>query len=92
MSHNRLNILTECGGDKAVFREFADGRHNMEEASPGPVSSHYEGHAQAARAFLNHPIPVIRKRAERELASAEHLCWVLAQARRASGIQVLQAT
>jgi len=65
-------VLSLYGGEEAVAREFAAGRHDME-ASWGPVSSHYEGHSQVARAFLNHPLPAIRQWAEREIASAEHL-------------------
>jgi hypothetical protein len=64
-------VLRAYGDDKSVFDEFSAGRHDME-GSVGPLSSHYEGHAQVGRAFLNHPLPVIRKWAEREIASADH--------------------
>jgi len=64
-------VLRDYGGDERVFEEFSAGRHDLE-TSWGPVSSHYEGHAKVARAFLNHRLPVIRKWAELEIASAEH--------------------
>jgi hypothetical protein len=64
-------VLREYGDDQAVFDEFAVGRHNLE-VMQGPLSSHYERDAQIARAFLNHPLPVIRRWAQQEIASAEH--------------------
>jgi hypothetical protein len=64
-------VLVIYGDDETVFNSFSAGRHDME-VSWGPISSHHEGHAQVAKAFLNHPTPVIRRWAERELASAEH--------------------
>jgi len=63
-------VLVAYGDDDRVFREFAAGRHDLE-ASWGPVSEHHEKHAQVAKAFLNHDLPVIRRWAEQELASAE---------------------
>jgi hypothetical protein len=64
-------VLVTYGDDDEVFRQFAIGRHDME-MSWGPVSSHYEGQARMARAFLNHDLPVIRRWAEQELQTAEH--------------------
>jgi hypothetical protein len=64
-------VLVAYGDDEEVFRQFAIGRHDLE-ASWGPISSHHEGHARLAQAFLNHALPVIRKWAEHELAAAEH--------------------
>jgi hypothetical protein len=68
-------VLSAYGDDKTVFDEFAIGRHNLE-VMRGPVSSHYESDAQTARAFLNHPLPVVRRWAEQELASAEHFAAI----------------
>jgi hypothetical protein len=64
-------VLRAYGDDQVVFDAFSAGRHDME-ASWGPLSSHYEGQAQVAKAFLNHPLAVIRRWAEQEIASAEH--------------------
>ena len=66
------SVLSVYGNDTEVFKEFVVGRHDME-VSWGPVSTQYEGRAKMGRAFLNHPLPVIRQWAEREIASAEHL-------------------
>ncbi|HLG94929.1 MAG TPA: hypothetical protein VKX49_01325 [Bryobacteraceae bacterium] len=68
-------VLVAYGDDEEVFREFAVGRHDLE-ASWGPISSHHEAHARIARAFLNHPLPVIRRWAEHELAAAEHFAGI----------------
>jgi len=68
-------VLGAYGDDEAVFDSFSAGRHDME-ASWGPVSSHHESHGQVAKAFLNHPTPVIRRWAERELASSEHFAGI----------------
>src|SRR5260370_7231847 len=64
-------VLSVYGDDPEVFQEFTAGRHDME-WSVGPLSSNYDGRAQAAKAFLNHPLPVIRRWAQNEIASAEH--------------------
>jgi len=64
-------VLSEYGEDTTVFKEFSVGRHNLE-VRWGSVSSHYEADAQIAKAFLNHPLLVIRRWAERTLASAKH--------------------
>jgi hypothetical protein len=68
-------VLVAYGDDEEVFRQFAIGRHDLE-ASWGPISSHHEGHARIARAFLNHPLLVIRRWAEHELAAAEHFAGI----------------
>jgi hypothetical protein len=68
-------VLVAYGDDDEVFRQFAIGRHDME-ASWGPISSHYEGHARIARAFLNHHLPVVRRWAEQELGTAEHFTGI----------------
>jgi hypothetical protein len=68
-------VLEAYGDDQEVFSQFAVGRHDLE-ASRGPISSHHEGHARIARAFLNHRLPVIRKWAEHELADAEHFAGI----------------
>ncbi|HXA64421.1 MAG TPA: hypothetical protein VNV82_04670 [Bryobacteraceae bacterium] len=68
-------VLSIYGEDAEVFREFGVGRHDME-VSLGPLSSNYEGRAQGARPFLNHPLAVIRQWAEQEIASAEHFARV----------------
>jgi hypothetical protein len=68
-------VLVAYGDDEEVFRQFAIGRHDLE-VSWGPVSSHHEEHGRIARAFLNHPLAVIRKWAEHELAAAEHFAGI----------------
>jgi hypothetical protein len=68
-------VLERYGEDEAVFRAFAAGRHDLE-ASSGPVSSYYEGRIAIAQAFLNHPLAVIRRWAELEIASAEHFAEI----------------
>jgi hypothetical protein len=68
-------VLSVYGSDTDVFREFRAGRHDME-VSWGSLSSKYEGQAQVARAFLNHPLAAIRQWAEYEIASAEHFARV----------------
>jgi hypothetical protein len=68
-------VLEAYGDDDVVFREFSAGRHDME-VSWGPISEQHEGHARAAKPFLNHPKRVIRKWAEREMASQEYFAGI----------------
>ena len=63
-------VLTAYGEDERVFARFLVGRHDLQGFS-GEISTQYEAHARTAKAFLDHPSPVIRRWAESELSSSE---------------------
>jgi len=65
-----LTVLTRFGNDKAVFKQFCMGVHSFQMYS-GDIAAEHEQEAQAAECFLNHELPVIRKWAQAEIASAK---------------------
>ena len=63
-------VLENWGDDERVFGSFVTSTHHLQMYT-GDIASAHRKEAERARPFLSHPIPAIRRWAEREVALGE---------------------
>jgi hypothetical protein len=63
-------VLENWGDDERVFGSFVTSAHHLQMYT-GDIASAHRKEAERARPFLSHPIPAIRRWAEREVALGE---------------------
>jgi hypothetical protein len=63
-------VLGNWGDDERVFRGFVAATHHLQMYT-GDIASTHKKEAERARIFLPHPVPAIRRWAEREVALGE---------------------